>query len=186
MRANPHPTRPSPDKANLSNCFNPRVRANPHPTQPENFAHAARSVSILECERTRTRPVGLLLSKSDAWFQSSSASEPAPDVCPVRGDLAYPIVSILECERTRTRPPTLLTSTLISGFQSSSASEPAPDEKCGSNSRSAKLLFQSSSASEPAPDDPNFLYDFIKWFQSSSASEPAPDSYKNLWLATAI
>ena len=87
-----------------SSCFNPRVRANPHPTTPQKEPVSGIPVSILECERTRTRraKVGGGLPNCNG-FQSSSASEPAPDILiPTLG--ASKIVSILECERTRTRP----------------------------------------------------------------------------------
>ena len=61
-------------------CFNPRVRANPHPTGTYFCVVNNRRVSILECERTRTRPTPTTLSISSyQMFQSSSASEPAPD-----------------------------------------------------------------------------------------------------------
>ena len=59
-------------------------------------------VSILECERTRTRHshCGQFMPSSE--FQSSSASEPAPDSVEMQYRQML-LVSILECERTRTR-----------------------------------------------------------------------------------
>ena len=153
VRANPHPTSWTIAYCDFASSFNPRVRANPHPTGRGLINKEVFDVSILECERTRTRR--LTLRRAIRFININ--------------------VSILECERTRTRRITTVRRRVPCSFQSSSASEPAPDMTLGAII--APRAFQSSSASEPAPDMiiTSTCSRFLT-FQSSSASEPAPDA----------
>ena len=61
--------------------FNPRARANPCPTWLQvAMGVTAKLVSILEHERTRARPPQYGIALLDGKFQSSSTSEPVPDL----------------------------------------------------------------------------------------------------------
>ena len=127
------------------------MRANPHPTNATRCQARQSKVSILECERTRTRPI--------------EVNNPTPN-----------FISFNPRVRANPHPTSCLPGKAPRiKFQSSSASEPAPDGQYP-RLRKRSILFQSSSASEPAPD--TRLFSFLpplELFQSSSASEPAPD-----------
>ena len=141
MRANPHPTWFDHGFGDARVSFNPRVRANPHPTPcillPQRVGFLFQSSSASE---PAPDVISLLDIGDCITFQSSSASEPAPDMDSSREMTKLLFVSILECERTRTRPCLIRYSCLSLAFQSSSASEPAPDD---SNSTTSSALEQS-------------------------------------------
>ena len=178
VRANPHPTpHLAPKFLGRITRFNPRVRANPHPTPCKAATIESISVSILECERTRTRhpttlfsPFATMFQSSSAsepapdspscggsavnsLFQSSSASEPAPDLKLLVAQTAYLCVSILECERTRTRPfHKLRHCWRACSFNPRVRANPHPTTAQPTTPVVPTVKFQSSSASEPAPD----------------------------------
>ena len=103
VRANPHPTRRVLWVNFYPHCFNPRVRANPHPTCAARHHPSHRRFQSSSASEPAP-DVNRLGRRGEAiLFQSSSASEPAPDVWRNKKQNIEQRVSILECERTRTR-----------------------------------------------------------------------------------
>ena len=175
MRANPHPTNgykirrgdtcwfqsssasePAPDFLESDHWHIAKRFQSSSASEPAPDANAIEisshrtDVSILECERTRTRLLEYTIKVCSNVFQSSSASEPAPDWVFVAKDDARE-VSILECERTRTRPLSGKTTKLYCSVSILECERTRTRLRCWSGC-GFMVAFQSSSASEPAPD----------------------------------